>query len=330
MDVIQTYSVVVLGAQNLGSWTLEALTGLAVRQFECQGAEEFAIDELEVDRLLGDRSYSGGDLPIETLQEVDQRAIRHSGVSFYFSGPRHGEDAEGFCSWLRNSGIEFSCFEKPTEDWNAKWREHYHPIIVGPQLTIVPSWEKEKFSELDSVFIYPGQGFGTGGHQTTFLCLESLLLHQHQISKIESPCILDFGCGSGILGIASGLILGRRTMIDLLDIDPEALKNSKQNINENLHIQNVFRLLLLSARNKLQKHYHLIFANILAPILIDEKDFLESLLFSRGYIVLSGILKNQMRDIIHTYERSGQLSLVHQKTKDDWGVLVFQRLDVER
>ena len=74
----------------------------------------------------------------------------------------------------------------------------------------------------EALFIYPGMGFGTGNHETTFLCLQFLddLVHK---KKFTFDTCLDFGCGSGILGIAA-LKLIKKLSIDFCDLEIEALK----------------------------------------------------------------------------------------------------------
>ena len=48
----------------------------------------------------------------------------------------------------------------------------------------------------------PGLAFGTGTHPTTSLCLQWL-----DSEPLEGLTLIDYGCGSGILGIAA-LLLG--------------------------------------------------------------------------------------------------------------------------
>ena len=65
-----------------------------------------------------------------------------------------------------------------TQDWNAEWKKHYKAIPVHAELCIVPAWEKNASSSDRDLFINPGMGFGTGSHETTFLCLKLYLLEE--------------------------------------------------------------------------------------------------------------------------------------------------------
>ena len=87
--------------------------------------------------------------------------------------------------------------EKESQDWNESWREHYSSIQITEEFSICPSWEEPKSEKY--IKIYPGLGFGTGEHETTELCLAASW--SLGVDSFES--CLDFGCGSGILGITT-------------------------------------------------------------------------------------------------------------------------------
>ena len=81
------------------------------------------------------------------------------------------------------------------EDWANNWKKYFHPLEVGKKILIKPEWEELKDNTDRIVFnINPGMSFGTGGHYTTQLCIETL-------EKYIKPGVkvLDLGCGSGIL-----------------------------------------------------------------------------------------------------------------------------------
>ena len=59
------------------------------------------------------------------------------------------------------------------EDWQNGWRKYYHPMDVGQRLAIVPSWQDYDTDRV-KLILDPGLAFGTGGHETTNLCLEVL------------------------------------------------------------------------------------------------------------------------------------------------------------
>jgi ribosomal protein L11 methyltransferase len=296
------------------------LETLAVSDFGCVGIEEFSLNEPQVDEILGDRSYSGGDLPQEVLDEVEDRILSAPGnLRFFFSDKIFAED---FLSNVRKNELcESHIEEKESQDWNAEWKKHYSPILVNDYLEIVPSWTSDHQSKSkEQILIYPGMGFGTGSHETTFLCLK--LFTENLLLK-NNINILDFGSGSGILGLASFKFFPS-AKVDFYDIDPEANKNCYQNAEiNNLH-NNSFRLLLPEYREKLQPKYDLVFANILESILLEEKDFLIKCTSENGSLILSGLLRHQAEGIISSYSVSGMKLITHIE-KGDWAAILFKK-----
>lgn len=295
-----------------------SLQDISVSQYGAMGIEEFSLDEAEVDRILGNRSYSGGDLPQDVLDEVE--SVVKSGrvtVRFFFE---EEVSAKGFHRELSQKVLGESQIEEcPVEDWNAEWKKHYSPIVVNEKLTVVPSWMKDYRPESgERLFINPGMGFGTGSHETTFLCLK---LFTEDVS-LELKNVLDFGSGSGILGLAA-LKLHPDSRVDFYDIDPEANENCFQNAEINGLSGRPFRLLLPEVRNLLQPQYEVVFANILENILIEERNELIGCVKLGGSLILSGLLRHQAAGIISSYRSS--LTFVKELNKGDWSALLFRR-----
>lgn len=301
----------------------EAVAGLEARALEdhdALGIEEFSLDEASVDEILGERSYSGGDLPLEVLEEVEQTlAGRPQSFRFFFNS---GESAEAF---QKTVATEFLCetqLEKCLqEDWNAEWKKHYSPIRVNERLEILPAWHKGEAARSEKqIFIHPGMGFGTGSHETTFLCLK---LFTEKVLDKKLNDVLDFGSGSGILGLAA-LLFFPNARVDFYDIDPEANKNCYQNAELNDLSERAFRLLLPEFRDRLLPSYELVFANILENILLAEKDALIAAVKPQGHLILSGLLRHQLQGIVDAYS-STALKLVAREEKGDWGALLFRK-----
>jgi ribosomal protein L11 methyltransferase len=299
-----------------------SLSGEAVRDFACTGVEEYALEEVEVDALLGVRSYSGGDLPLEVLGEVDA-AMRAGGrhVKFFF-----GDEALVLArAWATRAGqallCEVSLETREDEDWNAEWKKHYAPIAVGARMVVLPAWENPaEHAGKTVVRIHPGMGFGTGSHQTTFLCLQSYL-------ALELPaqgCVLDYGSGSGILALGA-LVERAGWTADLVDIDPVAHENAVENLRLNGVDLARARRLLTSERRELADSYPLVFANILQNILHEERDYLVARTAPGGTLILSGLLDTQLATTRSHYQESGLVELTHAETRGDWGVLVWRR-----
>ncbi len=174
-----------------------------------------------------------------------------------------------------------------TEDWSSSWKVHFKPLRVGKHLLIVPTWENATQLPGDLVIrIDPGMAFGTGGHETTRLCLEMLESVMEGGPLMTVPSLLDLGTGSGILAMAANLLgVGR---ILALDIDPDAVEVARENIllNEMSNLVECGTTPLES----LTECFDIILANILAEELVRLAPNLTDRLNPGGSLILSGIL----------------------------------------
>ncbi len=289
----------------------------AIEKYSALGVEEFSLTEAEVDEILGARAYSGGDIPETVIDEVEDTVLgRPANYRIFFDNADKAEEFLAFCK--KQILAEVQLEEQATQDWNAEWKKHYAPIEINEKFEIIPSWMVDHPSRTErKLFINPGMGFGTGSHETTFLCLK--LLTENCPQTFES--VLDFGSGSGILGLAS-LKIDPSAKIDFYDIDPEANKNCYQNAELNELQDLAFRLLLPEVRESLNPSYDLVFANILESILLMEKKYLTRVTKPGGHLILSGLLRPQVPGIIEAYTKLGMI-LQRQLEKGDWAALYF-------
>lgn len=284
-------------------------------QEECglTGVQEYAMEEAEVDAILGTEAMSGGSPGEKTINKIEASAIK-SFYDLYFEQISGLEICERF---LESHDLSFERCELELEDWNAKWRESYRPIIIENKIGIYPSWETlpAEGPGQTHISLYPGQGFGTGEHETTYLCLQEFC-HLDTVPKR----VLDFGCGSGILGITALKKTNAPTVF--MDIEQSALDNCAQNLELN-HMNSGFEVTLY--KHKIEGSFDLIFANILAPTLIEEREFLMSKLSSGGVLILSGLLNEQISEIQQAYLDDRSLQLISTRSKGDWSSLAFFR-----
>jgi len=286
----------------------------AHHEFSCTGIESFAIDEQRVDEILGMRSYSGGDVPETVIYEVESTVDNEGHIQKYYFNSN--ADAINFKQYLSSLNIESELISEEIKDWNEEWKKDYKPILVSDEIEIIPSWQKEKYisSAQKSLFIYPGMGFGTGSHETTFLCLK---IFTELKLKNQLTC-LDFGCGSGILGLGVTAMYPK-AKIDMYDIDESAIENTKQNIELNDQKIEDFELLLPLDRKKLEKKYDLVFANILQNVLLIEKSYLAKSINKSGFLILSGLLCGQETEVIQSYiSINSELKHIKTLVKGDW------------
>ncbi|MDB4327333.1 50S ribosomal protein L11 methyltransferase [bacterium] len=177
------------------------------------------------------------------------------------------------------------------KDWEREWMVNFHPMQFGERLWICPSWRDVPDPNAVNVMLDPGLAFGTGTHPTTSLCLKWL-----DSLELSQATVVDFGCGSGILGIAA-LKLGAKRVVGI-DIDPQALLASQDNANRN-YVGEKIELYLPQYQPKLQAD--VVLANILAGPLRELKSVISAYCKPGGKLVLSGILDKQAEEINALY-----------------------------
>jgi ribosomal protein L11 methyltransferase len=174
-------------------------------------------------------------------------------------------------------------------DWVRLTQSQFEPIRISEKLWIVPSWSTAPDGNAINLVLDPGLAFGTGSHPTTRLCLEWLEAH---IAGGEH--VLDYGCGSGILGIAA-LRLGAAVALGV-DVDPQALTAARENAARNRVDARFF-----DAETPFEFQADLVAANILANPLTLLAPLLAAQLRAQGMIALSGILHSQATDVMSAY-----------------------------
>lgn len=187
------------------------------------------------------------------------------------------------------------------KDWEREWMESYHPMQFGERLWVCPSWRDVPDPSAVNLMLDPGLAFGTGTHPTTALCLQ--WLDQQDLSN---QFIIDYGCGSGILGIA-GLLLGAEKAIGV-DIDIQALQATKENLKRNNLPDDILHVFL--PENAPDQPADLLIANILSGPLIELAPTLATLVKSNGKICLSGLLAAQEEGIREVYSKWFELDEV--------------------
>lgn len=203
------------------------------------------------------------------------------------------------------------------KNWTRAWMEHFHPIQFGERLWICPTWCEIPNKNAINIILDPGMAFGTGTHETTALCLEWLDAHPP-----KNAVIIDYGCGSGILGIAA-VKLGAKKVY-AVDHDPQALESTKANAEKNgLTTKQIipmspktFQEIFLNETKQAAPIVHLILANILANPLLELAPTFAKVLQKNGTIVLSGILEIQQEKIIACYSEWFTTEQIF--SKNDW------------
>ena len=197
------------------------------------------------------------------------------------------------------------------KDWEREWMSHFEPLQFGQRLWVCPSWKPVPDPSAANLMLDPGLAFGTGTHPTTALCLEWL-----EAQNLNNKCIVDYGCGSGILGIAA-LLLGANKMIGT-DIDPQALQASRDNAQRNGIADDRIALYYPEqlTESAIEQPADLLVANILAGPLVELAPTLQRLVKAGGQLALSGLLATQADSLIEAY--SPWFELEAPVIREDW------------
>ena len=200
------------------------------------------------------------------------------------------------------------------KDWEREWMTNYHPIACANNLWIVPEWLTPPDPAATNIMMDPGLAFGTGYHATTRLCLDWLTEQD-----LQDKVVIDYGCGSGILGVAA-LLLGAR-QVYAVDIDPQAVLATDQNAARN-HVENKLKAFLPEDFNAYCLQHAIlpvdvIVANILAKPLIGLAPYFATLIVPKGRIVLAGLIESQTEDVSDAYKPYFSLDAKHAFTAQE-------------
>ena len=201
--------------------------------------------------------------------------------------------------------------------WESEWTKFFHPIAFGQYLWICPSNKKvpknKITSETQIITLDPGLAFGTGTHPTTAMALEHIATNNNVGLQI-----IDFGCGSGILGIAA-LKMGARH-VAMIDIDQQALSTTQENTNIN-HVSDKISCYLPSDMLVIKADF--LISNILLEPLLQLKDTFVKICNKGTKILLTGLLNGQVEKIIEVYQHDFYNFSI--SNRGDWSVIVARK-----
>jgi len=189
----------------------------------------------------------------------------------------------------RPQQVSFRKFED--QQWERVWLDRFKPMKFGNGLWIVPGDQQAPTEATHVLRLDPGLAFGTGTHPTTRLCLQWIGAHD-----FSGQSVVDYGCGSGVLGIVAA-IKGAADVIGV-DNDPQALLATADNAERNNIAKKVS---VLDPSQYKPVPVDVVLANILAGPLIELAPLLMASLRPGGWLVLSGLLENQIEEVTAAY-----------------------------
>lgn len=267
--------------------------------------------------------YTGLEEQVQEIAHIDlideellQKDRSHAIIHIYISPEENPAEAIAFLSERYNAeGIEHKIDTKgcEEEDWLNNWRNYFHPTPIGEKLLIRPTW-RENYDAGDRIVlnIDPGLAFGTGNHETTRLCLETLERYIHGGEKM-----LDVGCGSGILAIA-GLLLGAKEALGV-DIDEMAVKTAKENAEIN-GVGDRFKVVCGNLTDKVSGKYDVIAANIVADAIIMLSSGVKNFMDENTVYIMSGIIDTRRDDVVNAIK--DDFEIIDEITDNGWVCLV--------
>ena len=205
-------------------------------------------------------------------------------------------------------------------DWENNWREYYKPIEVGERLVVVPEWEETPQNGRIPLRLDPGLIFGTGSHPTTRMCLAAL-----EGCAGPGKRVLDLGCGSGILSIASRLL--GATEATAVDIDPIAESIAYENAEMNGIGRDNYHVLIgnVLSDTRLQKkiagQYPVVAANIVADVIIALAPIARPLVAAGGVFLVSGIIDERVDEVKKALNDAG-FSVEEHKRAEGWNAFL--------
>ena len=263
---------------------------------------------------------------------VEQKHNAKNGITFFVRDNMNGKETfELVKEMLKNAKenekeIDFGSLDITVknikeDDWANNWKKYFKPFAVGDKIVIRPSWEEYNDDGNKTVLkIDPGHVFGTGTHETTQFCIE---LIENYLKKEDM--VLDIGCGSGILSIAS-LLLGAK-YADAVDIDPNAIDIAYTNAGMNDIGRETYDVVsgnILEDEDLNEKYsgkkYDVVEANIVADVIIALTDKIPQYIKDGGVFISSGIIVERLDDVLEALKGHG-FEVLEVKKKKGWSAI---------
>lgn len=211
---------------------------------------------------------------------------------------------------LDELGVKYRCEVDYVnrEDWQNAWKKYYHPMEIGRRLAVCPSWEEYRTDRV-VMRLDPGLAFGSGTHETTYLCLEAL---DRWIKGGER--VLDVGTGSGILAI--GAVLLGAECAEGVDIDPTAVKVAAENAQLN-NVADKFAVKVGDLAQTASGKYDVVTANIVANAVMALSKDVPVFLKKGGIYITSGIIDTRKDEVVACLEGLG-FEIIKIYEKNGW------------
>ncbi|OJW81675.1 MAG: hypothetical protein BGO69_14275 [Bacteroidetes bacterium 46-16] len=216
---------------------------------------------------------------------------------------------------LAEHAVAYEVDDVEEQNWNAQWEASFEPVIVPGFCTVRAHFHNIDIGTPYEVVITPQMSFGTGHHATTML-----MMMQMQQMDFVARSVLDFGTGTGILAILSAKLGAAQVLA--VDSDTWSYQNAMENIKQNSCTS--ITVLQGSLEYVKMEKFDIILANINRNILLTYMNKLATLVAKDGYILMSGLLKEDL-DIVNSAAIAEGLSFISTNVLNNWINLLVKK-----
>jgi ribosomal protein L11 methyltransferase len=237
-------------------------------------------------------------------------------IAAYFDSPT--ERAQARASLHELEQVEFHETERERVDWLDLYQQSLTPLFIGARFVVAP--DASLFpadSDRLTIIVPQEQAFGTGSHETTWLCIELL-----EAIPLTGKRGLDVGAGSGILALAMHR-LGARYVV-AFDNDPDAYGALRDNRIRNGVDEAAMPLFIGSVEALRGGRFDVVTMNIIPEVILPLLGDVATHLADDARLLLSGILVVK-RDEVVAAARTHGLELVTERVKGEWWAGVLGR-----
>lgn len=196
-------------------------------------------------------------------------------------------------------------------DWATRWMEGIEPVAAGP-FDVVPTWMADDHPQQPGrirIVLDPGRAFGSGHHDTTMGCLESLAE-----VDLDGASVLDVGTGTGVLAIAARRRGAARAVG--VDVDPDAIEVARANAAAN----GVDVELAVGSVGAVGGPFDVVVANVLTHTILELADELVAATAPGGQLITSGIGAERAERVAEALRRAGLVD-VQVRVRGEWAVV---------
>jgi ribosomal protein L11 methyltransferase len=292
---------------DLGSLDAQAAEDAA---FEC-GAFAVTLIDARDDEGTAVLEPAPGEMPLWPATRL--QCLFHSPSCAVRPEPPRAERAAALAAALGIDAAQIEARTVADRPWEWEWLKDFHALRFGRRLWVCPRHERVEEPGAIVVSLDPGLAFGTGTHASTALCLSWLDAHLPAGARV-----IDYGCGSGVLGIAAARLGAAE--VHAFDIDPQALIATGDNACAN-GVQ--ARLQVHAEVATLPSQADVLLANILAAPLCTLASRFADLVAPGGQVVLAGLMAAEVAEVTAAY--STCFDVARSGEREGWVALAGRR-----